>query len=56
MSLLTSLFIAVAASLDGFAIGISYGLKKIGIPWISQIIIALATSLAFIIAILFAMC
>ena len=53
MSLLTSLFIAVAASLDGFAIGISYGLKKISIPWISQIIIALATSIAFIIAILF---
>lgn len=43
--LLTLLFLAFALSLDGFGIGITYGLRKMRIPWLSIAIISICSGL-----------
>ncbi len=46
MELLTAILFGLAVSADGFAAGIAYGVKKIKIPAISLLVIALASALA----------
>ncbi len=48
-----ALVIALALSLDGFGVGMSYGLKRIKIPFTSLCIIASCTALAMGISMLF---
>ncbi|MEK5060404.1 MULTISPECIES: MntP/YtaF family protein [unclassified Paenibacillus] len=43
--LLTLLMLAFALSLDGFGIGITYGLRKMKIPWLSIVIISVCSGL-----------
>jgi len=40
----TTLIFAVALSLDGFGVGISYGIRKIRIPWQSLLVICLSSA------------
>lgn len=49
----TAILLAIALSLDGFGIGLSYGLRKIRIPWASMLMIAFCTIIAMSLAILF---
>jgi putative sporulation protein YtaF len=53
LSIFTSLILAIAVSIDGLSVGIIYGMKGIKVPWFSQLIIALATSTALMIAMCF---
>ncbi len=46
MEILASVLFALAVSADGFMVGIAYGMKRIHIPVLSLIVIALASSLA----------
>jgi putative sporulation protein YtaF len=46
LDVLSNIALAIAVSIDGFSIGVIYGMKGIRIPLFSQIIIALATSAA----------
>lgn len=46
MATLLNIILAMSVSIDGFSIGVIYGIKGIKIPWISQLIIALSTSLS----------
>lgn len=50
MTFFTGIILAIAVSIDGLSVGIIYGMKKIKIPWVSQIIIVLTTSCAFVTA------
>ncbi|NMA02477.1 MAG: sporulation membrane protein YtaF, partial [Clostridia bacterium] len=43
---LPSAIFAIALSLDGFGVGLSYGMRKIRIPWKSLLIISIASALA----------
>ena len=42
----TAILLALALSLDGFGVGMSYGLRRIRIPWTSMLMIAFCTVLA----------
>ncbi|MFS0646771.1 sporulation membrane protein YtaF [Siminovitchia sp. 179-K 8D1 HS] len=53
MSFLSLLLLAVAISLDGLGTGFAYGLRKMGIPFKSIIIIALCTAFSLGCAMLF---
>jgi len=53
LDILSNIVLAVAVSIDGFSIGVIYGMKGIKIPWLSQLIIALATSAALSVAMVF---
>lgn len=46
------LILAFAVSLDGFGVGVTYGLRKVFIPLISIVIIALCSGLTIILAML----
>lgn len=46
MEYLTIVLFALAVSADGFAVGIAYGIGKIRIPFLSLLVIALASALA----------
>ncbi|ADL08350.1 sporulation membrane protein YtaF [Thermosediminibacter oceani] len=48
--LLSSFLLAVAVSVDSFSAGIAYGMRKIKIPVLSQLIIAFSTSVALSLA------
>ncbi|WP_199624490.1 sporulation membrane protein YtaF [Paenibacillus alkalitolerans] len=43
--ILSLLVLALAVSLDGFSAGISYGIRKIRIPWTSIVIVALCSGI-----------
>lgn len=43
---LSSLVFAIALSIDGFGVGLSYGMRKIRIPWKSLLIISISSALA----------
>lgn len=45
MAWLAALLVAVAVSLDGLAVGASYGLRRIAIPWVSLAILGGVSSL-----------
>ncbi|MDN5302687.1 MAG: hypothetical protein PWQ60_2201 [Thermoanaerobacteraceae bacterium] len=53
LEILSNIVLAIAVSVDGFSIGIIYSMKGIRIPWFSQFIIALATSVALSVALVF---
>lgn len=44
---------AFAVSLDGFGAGVAYGMRRIKIPWISLVVISLASTLAISISMFF---
>ncbi|WP_418792095.1 sporulation membrane protein YtaF [Phosphitispora sp. TUW77] len=46
MELLSIIALAIALSLDGFGVGISYGMRKIRIPVLSLVVISLTSSTA----------
>ncbi len=46
MFLLSVIAFAVALSLDGFGVGVSYGIRRIRIPLLSLVVISLTSSLA----------
>ncbi len=48
-----ALIIALALSVDGFGVGMAYGLKRIKIPLTSMLIIAFCTALAMGISMMF---
>ena len=50
--LVTPLLLAMALSLDGFGAGITYGLRKTKIPWLSVLIISLCTGVMLCISML----
>ncbi|NGP45019.1 sporulation membrane protein YtaF [Bacillaceae bacterium SIJ1] len=52
-SLLMIALLAFAVSLDGLAVGLSYGLRRIYIPWSSALLIATCSALIFLIAMQF---
>lgn len=45
MHLLTALMVGVAANLDNFGVGVSYGIRKIRIPFLSNFFIAFLSSI-----------
>jgi putative sporulation protein YtaF len=49
----TAILLAIALSLDGFGVGMSYGLRRIHIPWASMLMIAFCTVVAMSLAVLF---
>lgn len=49
----TAILLALALSLDGFGVGLSYGLRRIRIPWTSMLMIAFCTIIAMSSAVLF---
>lgn len=49
----TAILLALALSLDGFGVGMSYGLRRIRIPWASMLMIAFCTIVAMGSAVLF---
>lgn len=49
----TAIMLAIALSLDGFGVGMSYGLRRIRIPWASMLMIAFCTVVAMSLAVLF---
>lgn len=49
----TAILLAVALSLDGFGVGMSYGLRRIRIPWTSMLMIAFCTVVAMCSAVFF---
>lgn len=49
----TAILLAIALSLDGFGVGLSYGLRRIRIPWTSMLMIAFCTILSMSSAVLF---
>ncbi|MEA4901340.1 sporulation membrane protein YtaF [Desulfitobacterium sp.] len=49
----TAILLAIALSLDGFGVGMSYGLRRIRIPWASMLMIAFCTVAAMSSAVLF---
>ena len=53
MYLLSVIAFAVALSLDGFCVGISYGVRKIRIPPVSLLVISLTSSVVILISMLF---
>jgi putative sporulation protein YtaF len=53
LTVLAGIILAIAVSIDGLSVGIIYGMKNIKIPWLSQIIIVLTTSCAFVTAMIF---
>lgn len=53
MMLLSVLAFAVALSLDGFGVGVAYGIRKIKIPPMSLVVISLTSSAAIGISMLF---
>lgn len=53
MLLLTVLAFAVALSLDGFGVGVAYGIRRIKIPFISLVVISLTSSTAIGVSMLF---
>ncbi|AHF06567.1 sporulation membrane protein YtaF [Desulfitobacterium metallireducens] len=48
-----AIMFAIALSLDGFGVGMSYGLRRIRIPWASMLMIAFCTVVAMSLAVLF---
>ncbi|MBM7866151.1 hypothetical protein GTO89_05665 [Heliobacterium gestii] len=52
MALWSLLGLAVALSLDGFGAGVAYGLKRIGVPLSSLLVISFCSALAMAIALL----
>ena len=44
------ILLGFAVSIDGFATGIAYGLKKIHLPWTSLSIVGIITGLAVIVS------
>ena len=53
MELIPVLLFAFAVSLDSFGVGLSYGIRKIVVPWFSIIIICLTSSIATIFSMFF---
>ncbi|UFT98334.1 sporulation membrane protein YtaF [Radiobacillus kanasensis] len=53
ISYLSLLILALAVSLDGFGVGLSYGLRKIKIPFISIFIITLCTGIVVLLSMTF---
>lgn len=53
MLLLTVLAFAVALSLDGFGVGVAYGIRRIKIPFTSLVVISLTSSAAIGVSMLF---
>lgn len=49
----SAILLAIALSLDGFGVGMSYGLRKIRIPWTSMLMISFCTVAAMSSAVLF---
>jgi putative sporulation protein YtaF len=47
---LSLLLLALAVSLDGFGVGVTYGLRKIRIPWSSVLIIACCSGLVLLLS------
>ncbi|AFM39743.1 putative sporulation protein YtaF [Desulfosporosinus acidiphilus SJ4] len=45
MHIMTALFVGLAANLDNFGVGVSYGVQKIRIPFLSNFFIALLSGL-----------
>lgn len=52
MHLLSALMIGVAANLDNFGIGVSYGIRKIRIPFLSNFFIALLSGIIVALSVL----
>lgn len=44
--MLATLFLALAASLDGFGVGLAYSLRKIQLPWFSLALVSMISMLA----------
>ncbi len=53
VSLVSSFLMAIALSLDGFGVGLTYGLRRIRIPLASLVVIALCTVVAMGMSMLF---
>ncbi len=53
MGFLSALLFAFAVSLDGFGVGISYGVRRIRIPFFSLLIICLSSAIAITLSMLF---
>ncbi|MDS1030751.1 sporulation membrane protein YtaF [Bacillota bacterium LX-D] len=53
MGIIHAMIFALAVSLDGFGVGISYGIRRIKVPWYSLLIICLTSTLAITISMLF---
>lgn len=49
----TAILLAIALSLDGFGVGMSYGLRRIRIPWTSMLMISFCTIISMSSAVLF---
>lgn len=53
MELLHALIFALAVSLDGFGVGLAYGIRKVQVPGLSLLIICLTSTLAITLSMLF---
>ncbi len=53
MILLSSALFAISASLDAFIVGIGYGIRKVHIPFLQNLLISLITLLGTVFSILF---
>jgi putative sporulation protein YtaF len=52
MHIISALFVGLAANLDNFGVGVSYGVQKIRIPFLSNFFIAVLSGLVTFIAVL----
>jgi len=52
MHIISALFLGLAANLDNFGVGVSYGAQKIRIPWLSNFFIALLSAIVTFISVL----
>ncbi|AKX97286.1 sporulation membrane protein YtaF [Neomoorella thermoacetica] len=43
---LATIFLALAVSLDGLGVGLAYGLRKIKLPWLSLVLVAMVSVVA----------
>ncbi|MHB1125713.1 MAG: sporulation membrane protein YtaF [Bacillota bacterium] len=53
MTLWTVILFALAVSLDGLGVGISYGVRRVSVPWKSLVVICLTSTVAITISMLF---
>ncbi|SMB99116.1 putative sporulation protein YtaF [Thermanaeromonas toyohensis ToBE] len=53
MSIISTLLLALAVSLDGLGVGISYGLRGLRLPWVSLILITFISIVASFFSMLF---
>lgn len=53
---MTNIVLAAAVSIDSLSVGIIYGMRRIKIPLISQLVIAMTTSIFFMLSMIFGNC